>query len=385
MRRRLRRAAGALAAAATAAATLVTVVAAPASATVAKVQSSARVTSATSSISATLSATTAGDLLVATVGYAGTAPSFTAPSGWVKAVSMIANWSETEIWYYANNPGGITNVSFTFARGSTATLQLSEWSGVAAASPLDSTGTSTVSSTSVTVTASATVASGELAVTSFAEGYPTTASSITFTPGSGWTNLGNGLAGSIDATTADYRTGVGSGSVSETETSSKTGSWAAVIATFKQGCSGGSLTLTTPSSLTFPTVTLNGADQTNTATASLTPSDLTASAAGWNIQATSTTFTNAGGKTLPTTATRFTGGTASTATGNCSLPTNQLSYPLTLPAGATAPAAVKVFDATASTGAGPTTLALTAAVTIPASTYVGTYTSTWTFTIASGP
>jgi len=208
---------------------------------------------------------------------------------------------------------------------------------------------------------------------------------VTFTPGASWTNLGNGLAGSVDATTSDYRTGVGSGAVTETQTSSKTGTWAAVIATFKQGCSGGSLTLTSPASLMFPSATLTGVDQTEAATVSLTPSDLTASGAGWNIQATSTTFTNASGRTLPTTATRFTAGIATTTAGNCSLPTNAITYPLTLPAGTTAPAAVKVFDATAATGAGPSTLALTAAIAVPASAYVGTYTSTWTFTIASGP
>jgi hypothetical protein len=37
------------------------------------------------------------------------------------------------------------------------------------------------------------------------------------------------------------------------------------------------------------------------------------------------------------------------------------------------------------TGGGPSTVTLTYLLTIPANTYIGTYTSTWTFSIVSGP
>jgi len=170
---RFRRAAGAFAVGVTAAATLVTVTTAPASAAVTKVQSPTRVTASNGTIAASFSATTAGNLLIAAVGYSGTTPAFSAPSGWVKAISFASTLSETEIWYYANNPGGITSVSFSYTSGSTATLQLSEWSGLATTSVLDKTGTSTASATTVTVTATSTVASGELAISSFAEGFST--------------------------------------------------------------------------------------------------------------------------------------------------------------------------------------------------------------------
>jgi hypothetical protein len=46
---------------------------------------------------------------------------------------------------------------------------------------------------------------------------------------------------------------------------------------------------------------------------------------------------------------------------------------------------VKVYDAAANTGGGPLTLTLSFQLSIPASAYSGSYTSTWTFTIASGP
>src|SRR5206468_2066485 len=78
---------------------------------------------------------------------------------------------ETEIWYRANNPGAITTVAFTFTTGTTASLEVSEYSGALVSSPVDKTGSSTVASaTASTVsTSAATVAAGELAVTSSAE------------------------------------------------------------------------------------------------------------------------------------------------------------------------------------------------------------------------
>ena len=73
------------------------------------------------------------------------------------------------------------------------------------------------------------------------------------------------------------------------------------------------------------------------------------------------------------------------ASQNCSLPTNSIAYPVTLPAGAGPPAAVKLYNASVNTGSGASTVTLTFGLTIHASTYTGTYTSTWTFTIGSGP
>jgi hypothetical protein len=229
---------------------------------------------------------------------------------------------------------------------------------------------------------------GELAVTAAAQYYATPVS-VTYTPGTGWTNLGNsGATSSSYQYTADYRTGVSAGTVSETITSSSSlGFWSAVVATFKpRTCTGGgSPTMTPPSSVAFPAVTLNGADQTATANGAFTPSDMSGTAAGWNVTATSTTFANGVGQTLPTTATTVTGAATSANTGNCDLPTNSIAYPVTLPAAVTAPTAVKVFNAAANTGGGPLTLTLSFQLAVPASAYIGSYSSTWTFSIASGP
>jgi hypothetical protein len=132
--------------------------------------------------------------------------------------------------------------------------------------------------------------------------------------------------------------------------------------------------------------TLNGHDQTPTATQALDVGDATGSGAGWNITATSTTFTT-GSVTLSTTATTVQSGptVACDASTTCVTATNSISYPYTLPADASAPTATKVYNAAANTGMGDQTVTVTWQVAIPASTKAGTYTSTWTLSLVSGP
>jgi hypothetical protein len=151
------------------------------------------------------------------------------------------------------------------------------------------------------------------------------------------------------------------------------------------GCDGGSLSLSAPGTLSFPTVTLNGTNQTRAASLVLTVDDQTASNSGWNVTGTSTTFTKAGGRTLPTTATSVTSASAAAATRNCSLPTSTIGYPATLPAGGLPPTPVKLYNASAGTGSGPTNVTLGFQIAIPANAYNGSYSSTWTFAIVSGP
>jgi photosystem II stability/assembly factor-like uncharacterized protein len=160
---------------------------------------------------------------------------------------------------------------------------------------------------------------------------------------------------------------------------------AGVIEAFVGPCSSGSLSLSAPGSVTWPSITLNGQDQTSSTTAALTPDDETANALGWNISATSTTFTNGAGKTLSTSATTITGASVVAAAGSCLLPTNSITYPVTLPAASTPPAASKVYNAGAASGYGSSTVTLTTQLSVPGKAYSGSYSSTWTFTISSGP
>src|SRR2546430_5129185 len=123
------------------------------------------------SVSPTLaSASTAGNLLVATV-YGNSTVTLNGPAGWTRAAAVQGTGvGEVETWYYANNPGGITTATWSSQSGGAPTMaQLSEWSGVATSSPVDATGTANVAATTTpTATAgSATTGGGELAVGGF--------------------------------------------------------------------------------------------------------------------------------------------------------------------------------------------------------------------------
>jgi len=148
--------------------------------------------------------------------------------------------------------------------------------------------------------------------------------------------------------------------------------------------SGGSLTESTASTPSV-SATLNGTNQTPTYTMDIDVNDPTGTGNGWNLTITSTRFATAGGKFLSNSASQVTGVGAVCAQGTCTDPTNSISYPLTVPAGASAPAPVKLFNAAADTGMGEFTVTPTVGVSIPANTYAGTYTSTLTLAAVSAP
>jgi hypothetical protein len=363
--------------------------AAPAGAAIANQQVGTYVTSTSGSISPTLpSASAVGTLLVAVLsnGKTSGAASFTAPSGWVKAAGNFHSCcGEVEVWYYANNPGGLSSATFAASTGTSyVAAQLSEWTGVVASAPLDRTGTAnqSLAATMTISTSGATTVANELGITVFNSSLSGLGS---FVAGSGWTHLFSDPTTSGDV--SDYRLGLPIGTASETETVvGGLPQWLADIVTFKPStCTGGSLTLTAPATLGFPSLTINGTDQTISTTLQLTPDDESGSGAGWNITGTSTTFTNAASRTLPTTATQVTAAAVAAVGATCALPTSSITYPTTLPAGGTPPTAVKLYNAAAATGTGPATLTLTARLSVPANSYNGTYNSTWTLAIVSGP
>jgi WxL domain surface cell wall-binding len=172
-----------------------------------------------------------------------------------------------------------------------------------------------------------------------------------------------------------------------------TASSTAMAATATQQVNAGSLSFinSTPGDVVFPAVTLNGSDQVQTQTQAFDVSDATGSNAGWSITATSTTFTAAGIHTLSNTATTIQGapGTACDVSSSCTLASNGISYPYVLPAAAVAPVATKMFNAAANTGMGNQTVTPTWSLSVPSTTWAGgagnPYTSTWTFTLVSGP
>lgn len=147
---------------------------------------------------------------------------------------------------------------------------------------------------------------------------------------------------------------------------------------------GGSLTMATADDPTFSAITLDGTDQSSSDPIDIDVNDSTGTGNGWKLQVTSTTFTNGGGKTLPNTALAITG-VSSVCDTTCTNPTNGTSYSLTVPADTVAPTAVTFFNSAVDTGMGDFTVTPTFELSVPATAYAGTYNSTVTITIASGP
>ncbi len=147
----------------------------------------------------------------------------------------------------------------------------------------------------------------------------------------------------------------------------------------RPACSNGGSTVTDPGTISFPSRALTGTDGSTSTSFSVTVDDQRSVSAGWRMTATASQFTTAGG-TLPATAATITGVSAAAGVGQCAAPTNSVAYPVTLSG-----VAASVFNAAGSTGQGPSTLTVATRLDYPASTRIGTYTSTWTFSLVSGP
>ena len=142
--------------------------------------------------------------------------------------------------------------------------------------------------------------------------------------------------------------------------------------------------VSSPANVTFSPVTLSGFNQTATATQTLDVGDNTGSGAGWSITLSNTPFTS-GADTLANSA--FTAATPAQpvcdpgATCAKAVWSALVSYPYALP-GATA---TKLLSTSANSGMGDQTVNLLWSEVIPSASFAGTYTSTWTLTLASGP
>jgi WxL domain surface cell wall-binding len=132
-------------------------------------------------------------------------------------------------------------------------------------------------------------------------------------------------------------------------------------------------------------VMLNGDDQTTTYSLGLTLNDARGNGSGWNLTITSTLFDDGTGQQLANNASSINSApsvTCSGVGGHCTNPINSITYPMGVPAGAPA---VKFFNAAANSGLGKFTITPTVTISIPGNTYAGTYTSTVSVAVVSGP
>jgi hypothetical protein len=170
------------------------------------------------------------------------------------------------------------------------------------------------------------------------------------------------------------------------------------------GVAAGTLALTSPVALAWST-TANGLDQqlvdTSGAHQFYLVTDSSAAGAGWHVTVSATTFTS-GASTLANAGTFLTNGsiTAEAATtapsascgplSTCTLPASTTTYPVAITTAAAAPPAFTICNASLNTGLG--TIQIGASpnpvgwwVNVPSKALAGTYTSTISLQIVSGP
>jgi hypothetical protein len=134
----------------------------------------------------------------------------------------------------------------------------------------------------------------------------------------------------------------------------------------------------TATSVTAPTVTLNGLDQPKTFSVTAVEAYTgTGNTAGWNITASATPLIG-GTQTMPSMSVT---GSSFTCNVSCTTnPTNSIAYPVTIDS-----TADKVYNAAAFTGRGTFNVVLTFSVPYPANSLPSSFTSTVTLATASGP
>jgi trimeric autotransporter adhesin len=198
------------------------------------------------SASATLASTTAGNLLVALVTAAKNPGdvTFTAPANWVQDGTTQHDDAyvsdSSAVFYYPDNPGSITSVSFTMdSAPSSWTCTLIEISGVATSSPTDGILAAVVGSTGRTTGNLTTTTNGDL-ILGFAVIDAVEAGAPTFTEATGYTqdvNFNDG--GGWFQINVAYQIQVTAGAIAYAPTWTTIDDATLYVAAFKPASSGG--------------------------------------------------------------------------------------------------------------------------------------------------
>jgi hypothetical protein len=322
-----------------------------------------------------------GNLLLATVTAAGTG-TVTAPSGWT-AIKSLTQGSTIQLTYYrvagASEP---TSYSWSLGSNRVASGGIAAYSGVNQTVPIDATATASGASGNASVPSATTSVPGDqvLAVASFG-------ATATVTPDASTTERFSVSSSSNTSELADFaQASAGATSVKTVTPSVSSGVWLAETIALRDA-SQATLSVSTTAAPTF-SASLNSGDQAKTFSVPLALSDTRTGASaglGWNTTVTSTQFTT-GTRTLPSNSSTITAVTSSCANGGlCTNPTNSIAYPVAVPAAATPPVAVKFYSAASGTGKGLFTLTPTVSVSVPQNSFAGTYSSTFTIAVVSGP
>lgn len=322
-----------------------------------------------------------GEVELATVAGTGTATS-TAPSGWTAIQDDLSGSStlRTTSYYHVAGSSEPTSYSFSFSASRTAVGGISAYSGEDTAIPVDVSAAATGSSgNSVAASVTTTAPSEWVVVPAAFTGVLSFVADAT--TAQRW-SLGSSTT--IDGDSADFTQSTAGATATKTNTATGDTGWAMHTIGLRPSGASGVLTVS-PSTPSPFSATLSGSNQTVTYTLPITVTDTTGANAGWDVTITSTQLTT-GSHTLPSTASNVTAASAACLSGSsCTSPTNSIAYPLAVPAGATAPTAVKLFNAATGSGLGHNLVTPTVQVAVPANAYTGSYASTVTLAAASGP
>jgi hypothetical protein len=325
--------------------------------------------------------TASGDVLVATLAIAGTG-TVTAPSGWT-AVQNITSGTVMRhaSWYRVATASEPASYAWALGSSRAAAGGICAYRGVNGSVPIDASATATGTSGNATTPAVTTSSAGDLAIA--ATGFAT---ATTVTPDASTTErYDRSSSGGATAQAADFaQASAGTTATKTAAPAAGTARWASATLALRDAAQA-TLQASTSAAPSF-SANLDSGDQTPTYTVPMTVLDTrTGSSAGWNLTITSTRF-NTGTATLASGASSMTGVTSACANGGvCTAATNTVSYPVAVPAGTTPPTAVKFYNAAAATGRGAFTITPTVTVSVPQNSYRGTYTSTLTVSVVSGP
>jgi hypothetical protein len=249
-------------------------------------QRTASLTTSGTTLSVPVPATAAGNALVGSfalaAGSSKSVVSVTDSAGgtWTKGPVGYQSGSNTrvELWYRTGVPAGITNVSATLSPAGTGSANVSEWSGVASASPLDAqAGRGNPAATAAPTPSLATTNADDLVIGALNYSGAAT-SSLT---GGGFTALTPYNAGNVNGRAA-YRTVSGTGAYQATWTLSAAAASGGAILALKAGASS-----PPPPDTTNPSVSVTEPSDGGTVSETV---DVTASASD-NVGVTSVQFT----------------------------------------------------------------------------------------------
>jgi hypothetical protein len=326
---------------------------------------------------------TSGEVLVATITAAGTG-AITPPSGWTVIRDTTTTLRETS-FYHVTGSSEPTSWSWTLGSARAASGAIIAYSGVSTSVPIDASATGSGNTGNPTAPTVTTNFAGDTVIS--AAGITGSWATNSATPAASTTERYDVSNTSTESEGADVTQSTAGATPARMPTPATTGAWIAATIALNPA-SAATLSVSTTATPTF-SASLPSGDQTPTYTLPLSVQDTrSGSAVGWNLTITSTQLTTGGAtpRTLATTASRATAVASACIGGaSCVSPTNALTYPVTVPAGTTPPAAVKLDDAAAGTGIGIFTITPTIAVSVPANSHAGTYNSTLTIALVSGP